>query len=62
MGIIAYALPVGIVYAEVMKVNSPDPPLIKGATVGSLVFRDYDAYMVAVNGGKSDIFYTSLNS
>ena len=52
MGIIAYALPIGIVYAEVMKLNSPQPPSMKGAAVGSLLFRDYDAYVVASNGGK----------
>ena len=51
MGITAYALPISIVYAEVSKINSPPPLNMKGAKVGCLEYRDYEAFMIAKNGG-----------
>ena len=50
-GIIASGLLTGIVVAEVMKINSPPPHDMKGENIGSLLYRDYDAMMVAQNGG-----------
>ncbi len=51
-GMICYSLLTGFVYTEVMKVNSPPPADMDGKTIGSLLYRDYDAIIVAENGGK----------
>ena len=35
-----------------MEINSPPPPEVRGARVGCLLHRNYDAFVLAENGGK----------
>ena len=56
MGIIAYGFLTGIVVAQVMEINSPPPPDMTEKNIGSLLYREYDATVLAQNGkGRSCI-------
>ena len=52
VGVVSYGLLTGIVFSEVEKMNNPPPPVTDGKQIGALMYRDYDAYVVAKIGGK----------
>ena len=52
IGVITYSLLTGIVFSEVGNMNNPPPPDTGGKYIGAVMYRDYDARVVAKTGGK----------
>ena len=51
IGMIVCGILTGELTGEIIKANSPPPPDIKGNNVGALLYRDYDAHLIARHGG-----------
>ena len=50
-GIIIFGIITGELTQRIIQANSPPPPDMKDAQVGSLRYRDYDAYVISQHGG-----------
>ena len=50
-GIIIVGIITGELTQRIIQANSPPPPNMKDAQVGSLRYRDYDAYVISQHGG-----------
>ena len=48
---VAFGILTGDITGQVVKTNSPPPEKMDGKNIGVLRYRDYDTYIVTINGG-----------